>query len=97
MGRPDAYVLVTPCFFMLRHEVPYKELGAKHFDRHDTVGSDHPVHLQARARKWGGAECSPSGNLFLWERRFGILTAQRIISYADDIWTSAPKDRLAFS
>jgi transposase len=28
--------MLTACFFMLRDEVPYKDLGAQHFDRHDT-------------------------------------------------------------
>ncbi len=28
--------MLTACFFMLRDEVPYKDLGARHFDRHDT-------------------------------------------------------------
>jgi transposase len=28
--------MLTACYFMLRDEVPYKDLGAKHFDRHDT-------------------------------------------------------------
>lgn len=28
--------MLTACYFMLRDEVPYKELGPKHFDRHDT-------------------------------------------------------------
>jgi transposase len=28
--------MLTACFFMLRDEVPYKDLGAKHFDQHDT-------------------------------------------------------------
>jgi len=29
--------MLTACYFMLRDEVPYKDLGAKHFDRHDTA------------------------------------------------------------
>jgi transposase len=28
--------MLTACYFMLRDEVPYKDLGAQHFDRHDT-------------------------------------------------------------
>ena len=28
--------MLTASYFMLRDEVPYKDLGAKHFDRHDT-------------------------------------------------------------
>ena len=29
--------MLTACYFMLRDEVPYKDLGAQHFDRHDTA------------------------------------------------------------
>lgn len=29
--------MLTACYFMLRDEVPYKDLGAKHFDRHDAA------------------------------------------------------------
>jgi transposase len=28
--------MLTACYFMLRDDVPYKDLGAQHFDRHDT-------------------------------------------------------------
>jgi transposase len=28
--------MLTAAYFMLRDEVPYQDLGAKHFDRHDT-------------------------------------------------------------
>src|SRR5689334_15841923 len=28
--------MLTAAYFMLRDEVPYKDLGPKHFDRHDT-------------------------------------------------------------
>lgn len=29
--------MLTACFVMLRDEVPYKDLGAQHFDRDDTA------------------------------------------------------------
>jgi hypothetical protein len=28
--------LLTAVYFMLRHDVPYRDLGAHYFDRHDT-------------------------------------------------------------
>ena len=67
--------MLTACFFMLRDEVPYKDLGAQHFDRHDTGKTIGRLVKRLEALGCEVGEVDPIGRTILRPSRFATGTA----------------------